>query len=303
MKGKAELVTSGPALRPRATATSPATHQNLPSPAVGAELAEFLRARRALVPPALAGLPDGGDRRVPGLRRTEVAALAGVSTDYYTRLEQGRERHPSDQVLIALARALCLDDDGIDHLFRLARTSSALPRRTPSRPSWALIELMNKLVDIPCCMVNLAFDLLAMNNAAEALYSDFSRCDNLMTMAFLDPVARTFYRQWNVAARHGVANIRALSGRFPRNTRLQALISELLDTSPDFARMWHTHDVRPRSSEVKQLHHSAVGDLTLRYESLTVTGSPELQLFTYQPEPGSPSEALLARLLSRPGPG
>ncbi|ANP50033.1 transcriptional regulator with XRE-family HTH domain [Streptomyces griseochromogenes] len=266
------------------------------------ELGDFLRARRDLVSPVDAGLPWHTSRRVPGLRREEVALLAGVSTDYYTRLEQGRERHPSEQVLEAVARALRLDGDATGYLFRLAqpapRTAVTDPARTVSPE---LTRLMNHFLDLPACVVSPALDILAANPAGQQLYSGFDRMDNLLRMVFLDPAARRFYRDWDHAAQGVVGNLRALSAPFPNDPRVAQVVGEVSLHSPAFAALWARYEVRPRTSEDKHLWHPLVGGMRLHYEAFTVTSAPGQQLFVYSAEPGTPSADALVLLRSLAG--
>ncbi|WP_435155245.1 helix-turn-helix transcriptional regulator [Amycolatopsis sacchari] len=264
------------------------------------ELGEFLRARRDLVTPAQAGLPEDGERRVPGLRREEVALLAGVSTDYYIRLEQGRERHPSDQVLDAVARALRLDEDAAAHLFRLAMPAPhTVARAASATVDPELRSLMEHFIHAPATVLGPALDVLAANSLSTALYSGFSRHDNLARMVFLDPVAVEFYVDWETTARATVASLRAGSGAFPDDPRVPEVVGELTVRSPAFADLWARHEVRPRKAEHKRFRHPRVGELVLRSQALAVTGAPGQQLFVYSAEPGSPSAdglTLLARL-------
>lgn len=264
-------------------------------------LGEFLRARREQVAPGQAGLPVDTGRRVPGLRREEVAALAGVSTDYYVRLEQGRERHPSTQVLNAVARALLLDADGVDYLFRIAGPVPQRRRRT-ERVSPHLVRLMAGWLDTPAVIVNPARDVLAINALGRALYGAFTTTDNLLRMMFLDPAAETFYVDWEPMARGSVSALRAAAGTYPDDPRLTELIGELTMKSPPFSRLWSQHEVRPRTREDKRMRHPQVGDLTLHYESFTIDGAPGQQLIVYQAEPGSPSADALALLGSLAAP-
>lgn len=268
------------------------------------ELGEFLRARRNLVTPRQAGLPEDGERRVPGLRREEVALLAGVSTDYYVRLEQGRERHPSDQVLDAVARALRLDEDAAAHLFRLAMPApQAVARVSPRTVDPGLWTLMEHSVSAPATVLGPALDVLAANSLSAALYSGFARFDNLARMVFLDPAAVEFYVDWDSVARGTVASLRAGSGAFPDHPRVSEVVGELTVRSPAFASLWARHEVRPRKSEHKRFRHPRVGELVLRSQALGVTNAPGQQLFVYSAEPGSPSAdglTLLAGLAAEP---
>ncbi|TVT56698.1 helix-turn-helix domain-containing protein [Amycolatopsis rhizosphaerae] len=262
------------------------------------QLGEYLRARRHLVTPHEAGLPDDLGRRVPGLRRDEVALLAGVSTDYYTRLEQGRERHPSEQVLQAIARALRLDEAAADHLYRLGRPA-LLPRAVTTRVSDELLRLMENLRDVPAFVVGPAQDILAANPMADTLYAGFARFDNLLRMIFLDPFAREFYGDWDTAAEVAVANLRATSVQFAGDERIERVVGELSVHSPAFAALWARYEVRPRTREDKHFRHPRVGGLHLHFESLAVTSAAGQHLSVYSAEPGSASAdglVLLRRL-------
>ncbi|MFF7331900.1 helix-turn-helix domain-containing protein [Streptomyces sp. NPDC008150] len=250
------------------------------------ELGDYLRARRAAVTPADVGLLDDGPRRVPGLRRDEVALLAGMSTDYYIRLEQGRERRPSEQVLRAIAGALRLDDAAAAHLFRLGLsvfgTAAASTSVAPE-----LLRLMDGMRDVPAFVVGVAQDVLAANALARELYGGFARYDNLLRMIFLDPFAREFYVDWDHAARIAVGNLRASSSQFPRDERIEAVVGGLSVRSPAFAGLWARYEVRPRTHEDKHFRHPRVGEMRLHFEALAVTSTPGQHLSVYSAEPGS----------------
>ncbi|WP_017545069.1 helix-turn-helix domain-containing protein [Nocardiopsis prasina] len=261
-------------------------------------LGEFLSARRSRLRPEDLGLVTYGRRRVPGLRREEVALLAGVSTDYYMRLEQGRERHPSAQVVEALARALELDGDAADHLRRLARAEGRPHGRArrDSRVSPHLARLLERWSDTPAFVLNNPLDILARNRLAEALHSDFALDDNLARMVFLDPAAHRFHREWRRTASATVAELHRAAGLNPDDPRLNEVVGELALKSAEFRSLWARHDVRGKTGDAKPLHHSEAGDLDLRYDSFTVNGAPGQQLIVYQAERGSPSEGALALL-------
>ena len=268
------------------------------------ELGEFLRARRGTVTADQVGLPAGDGRRVAGLRREEVAALAGVSVDYYTRLEQGRERHPSERVLDAIARALRLDVYAANHLLQLAL---GLPITRASgfdpRVSEALLQLMSDHVDVPAFVLGPALDVLAANDVARALYSGFARFDNLLRMVFLDPEARVFYRDWPDAASGAVRSFRAASAAFRDEPSVVDRLAELEAGSRVFVEVWARQEVRPRTNIVKDLWHRSVGDLRLTYQGFSVLDAPGQQLFLYTAESGTAAAdglTLLARTAATP---
>ncbi|UOZ04046.1 helix-turn-helix transcriptional regulator [Amycolatopsis sp. WQ 127309] len=256
-------------------------------------LGEFLRARRALTRPEQHGIPDG-DRRTPGLRRDEVAMLAGVSTDYYTRLEQGRDTHPSPQVVTALADALLLDDEAAAYLRGLA--APAKPRKArPEHAAPGLVALLDAWPHTPALVYGRYFDLLAVNPLGEALFSWLRGERNLLRGIFLEPGARVFYRDWAKIAEGCVAALRAANPD-PDDARLAELVGTLSVGSPDFARLWGKHEVRAKTATVKHFHHELAGDLTLRFENLAVTSAPGQHLVVYHAEPGGPAGDALALL-------
>lgn len=257
-------------------------------------LGEYLRARRAQVTPAEAGLPGGTRRRVPGLRREEVALLAGMSADYYVRLEQGRERNPSVQVLDALADVLRLGDDARTHLLQLAGAAPR-PRRpgTRERVDPQLRMLMDAWDAQPAIVLGRAYDVLAANTLGDALFAVGS---NLLVTVFCDPAARTFQHDWERAAHTVTAGFRQLHGAAPDDPRVREVLDDVLSRSPDFARLWAGHDVRGKTGEPKVLVHPQVGELALRMESFDVRSAPGQQLVVYHAEPGSPTAQNLALL-------
>ncbi|MFC6081737.1 helix-turn-helix transcriptional regulator [Sphaerisporangium aureirubrum] len=276
-------------------------------PEVNTDLRDFLRSRRARITPADAGLPDQrGPRRVAGLRREEVAQLAGVSVDYYVRLERGRSLHVSEAVLDAVARSLCLNDTERDHLFALARPARR-PRRPapPQRVRPGLFRVLDTLSGNPAMIIGHRLDILAANGMARALYTDFEalphRDRNLARYIFLDESARSLYADWEAAARRVVAALHLYAGRHPDDPRLAELIGELSVHDHDFRRWWADHDVHRHSNGTKLYHHPLVGDLTLHYEALTPTTDPDQLLGLYTAEPNTPSDHALRLLASWTG--
>ncbi|HLU59752.1 MAG TPA: helix-turn-helix transcriptional regulator [Pseudonocardia sp.] len=264
-------------------------------------LGDFLRARREAVTPRDVGLPGHGRRRVRGLRREEVAMLAGVSADYYVRLEQGRESSPSLQVLDAIAAALRLDGDAHDHLRRLARA----PRERRSAPagpdqvSPQLFELIDGWPDTPAFILGPALDVLAHNALAAALHSGFERFDNLARMVFLDPAGRTFYRDWEQAADSSVAELRAAYGHDPGSPRIAEVVDLLRAGSPEFAERWARHEVMRKTRQAKRLAHPDVGELDIRLQAFRVNDAPHQQLVVYQAAPAGAAAVAFAELRAR----
>lgn len=260
------------------------------------ELGAYLSARRGEVTPGKVGLPSAGLRRVPGLRREEVAMLAGVSVDYYVRLEQGRERTPSAQVVDALAVALRLTEDGRRHLFRLAGLSPRAQVAVTDRVDPSLLQLMDAWPDNPAIVYNRAYDVLASNAIADALFHDWAHSRNLMHVVFTDPAARTFYRDWHEVARNSVAGFRLGHGEAPDDPRMRRVLTELLDGSREFAELWARHDARGKALERKRFQHHEVGPLVLTMQTFDVRSSPGQELVVYHAEPGSSSSEALALL-------
>ncbi|MGW1048779.1 helix-turn-helix transcriptional regulator [Streptomyces sp. NPDC002521] len=258
-------------------------------------LSEFLRARRARVHPEDHGMPAGA-RRTPGLRREEIAVLTGVSTDYYVRLEQGRDHNPSPQVLRALAAALLLNDEEATYLRALVDP----PRRGQPQPvqEYAgpqLVSLLDAWADTPALVYGRYIDLLAVNPLGEALFTWLGGETSLITAMFLNPAAKGFYRDWADVALGCVAALRAANPD-PDDQRLQELVGELSVRSPDFARMWARHEVRAKTASTKRFRHPLVGDLTLGFETFSVNSAPGQHLVVYRAETGSPAEQTLALL-------
>ena len=268
------------------------------------ELRDFLRSRRARITPQQAGLaPQPGSRRVPGLRREEVAQLAGVSVDYYVRLERGRHVNVSETVLDALARALNLNDTERDHLFAVARPARGRRRpMPPQRVRPGLYRVLESLPGVPATVIGRRLDVLASNRLARALITDYDqrphRERNSARFMFLDPRARELYIDWEMSARSTVAALHRYAGRYPDDPQLAELVGDLSVRDPDFRRWWADHDVFQHTHGYKRLRHPVVGELTLDYESLTVTGDPEQSLGLYTAAPGSASEQALHLLAS-----
>ena len=258
-------------------------------------LGDFLRARRAGLRPEDVGMASYGVRRVAGLRREEVAVLAGVNADYYTRLEQGRERHPSPQVLDALGRALHLDTDARAHLYRLAGAPAQdqSPAHVTEQVTSSLRQLMDGYAHTPAFVMSRNLDLLATNALTDALYAPFTPADNLARMTFIDPASRHFYPDWERAAQATVANLRQAAGFDPDSPRLRELVGTLKEHSTTFARLWQAHTVRGKTQDAKHLLHPDVGPLSLTYQSFDVRDAPGQQLVIYHAEPGSSSAQAL----------
>ncbi|MFC1408329.1 helix-turn-helix domain-containing protein [Streptacidiphilus sp. N1-12] len=266
------------------------------------ELRDYLRSRRARITPAEAGLPQTGARRVPGLRREEVAMLAGVSVDYYVRLERGRNLNVSEAVLDAVARALRLNAVERDHLFTLARPTRARRRPAPpQRVRTGLLRVVEQWTESPAILIGHRNDVLACNRLARVFYTDFDALPrherNMTRYLFLDESARELYTDWESAARGSVAGLHLYAGRHQDDPRLAELVGELSVRDRDFRRWWADHDVLRRSHGSKSYHHPVAGDLTLEYEVFNPTGDPDLTLGLYTVEPGSPSQQAL-RLLA-----
>jgi transcriptional regulator with XRE-family HTH domain len=272
------------------------------------EVREFLTSRRAKITPGQAGLPVAGQRRVPGLRRSEVAALAGMSVEYYAKLERGHLAGVSAGVLDAIARALQLDDAERAHLLRLAHeadgSNAILRRRRPKQPVArpGLRWMLDSITTAPAIIGNDRSDLLEANHLGRALYCDLyadpTRPPNFARFTFLDGAARRFYPDWDLAADMTVANLRTAAGKDPHDKGLHDLVGELSTRSDDFRRRWGAHNVRTHGTGVKHFHHHVVGELALTYESMDLRAEPDLSMTIYTAEPGSPSEDALRLLAS-----
>jgi transcriptional regulator with XRE-family HTH domain len=262
-------------------------------------IGEYLRARRELVRPEDVELPDAGShRRVPGLRREEVAMLAGVSADYYVRLEQGRDQHPSAQVLDALARALQLDDHATAHLHRLAAPPVRRRRRSP-RPEKvpaSILRLIASWNETPAYVYGRYMDVLAANPLATAVAPYYAPGQNLVRAAFFDPRVRDMYGDWEWVTESTVAGLRALVGPDVDDPRLNELVGELSVRSERFRQLWARHDARPKRSGTSLLDHPQVGPLELSYEKLPIPDTNCQTLVIYHAEPGTPSAQALTLL-------
>jgi transcriptional regulator with XRE-family HTH domain len=264
-------------------------------------IGEFLRARREQVHPEEVGVTHLGRRRVLGLRREELATLAGVSFDYYVRLEQGRERRPSEQVLEALARALMLDVDATAHLHELARPAPRRrKRRAPAkRVRPGLLRLLTTWSQTPAFITGPRTDVLAANAIATALNPTWEAGSNIVRWLFLDePDARALYPDFEIVAAECAASLRATVGPNLDDPELIELIGELSLKSELFRRLWARHDILETSQGIKRLTHPLVGPLELPYESFTVNGAEEQLLIICHADPGSPTERSLALLSS-----
>jgi transcriptional regulator with XRE-family HTH domain len=272
------------------------------------EIREFLRSRRDRIAPEVAGLPAyGGKRRVKGLRREEVALLAGVSVEYYVRMERGSLAGTSDAVLDALASALQLNEAERDHLFHLARQSGAPSgrrnRKPPATVRPELQQVLDAITGAPALIRNGRHDILAMNHLARALYSpvlaDPRRPANTARFVYLNPdVAETFFDDYDQVARNAAAMLRMEAGRNPHDEALFALVGELSTYSPLFRRHWASQDVRVHGYGSKRVHHPVVGQLDLDFESMDLPTDPGLQLNVYTAPAGGPAADNLALLAS-----
>jgi len=275
-----------------------------------AEVREFLTSRRAKITPQQAGVPQAGQRRVPGLRRSEVAALAGVSVEYYAKLERGALGGVSAGVLDAIGRALQLDDAERRHLFLLAQaadgTAAAMRPRRRAPAQWAAKPSLQWALDCittgPAIVGNNRSDLLAANHLGRALYADVyadpTCVPNLARFAFLDSAAHRLYPDWDHMADITVANLRTAAGQDPHDKALHDLVGELSTHSDDFRRRWAAHNVRTHGTGNKHFHHHIVGALTLAYESLDLRAESGLTMTIYAAEPDSPTAHSLALLAS-----
>jgi transcriptional regulator with XRE-family HTH domain len=272
------------------------------------ELSQFLTSRRAKITPEQAGLPTYGQRRVPGLRREEVASLAGVSVEYYRRLERGNATAASDAVLEALADALRLDDAERAHLFDLARAAGPIPprrRRAGGSSSQRVRPVLQRILDsitAPATVSNMRSDYVAANELGRALYAPLfespEQPPNSARFTFLDPAAQEFFLDWEKTAKDLVASLRSMAGRNPFDRALSDLVGELSTRSDAFRTWWAAHNVRSHQTGSKRLHHPVVGELELSYEVMELAADNGLRLAIFTAEPGSRSERALDLLAS-----
>ncbi|MFJ3640192.1 helix-turn-helix domain-containing protein [Streptomyces sp. NPDC090108] len=273
------------------------------------EIKDFLMTRRARITPDQVGMPSSGRRRVPGLRREEVALLAGVSAEYYVQIERGQVTGVSDEVLHAIAAALRLDEVETAHLFDLARAAStragrkqARARSTRRQVPESVQALIDTMVTAPAIVQNAHLDIVATNPLGRALYGAVHERQpeppNLARFIFLDAAADEIFPAWEKAADDAVALLRVEATRSPYSRAVTGLIGELATRSSEFRTRWAAHDVRAHLNGTKEFHHPAVGDMTLRFEALGVTSAPGLTVIGYTAEPGSPSHRALMLLAS-----
>ncbi|POM25305.1 hypothetical protein BTM25_39490 [Actinomadura rubteroloni] len=265
------------------------------------DLREFLRTRRARISPDDVGLPPQlGTRRVPGLRREEVALLAGISAEYYERFERGRTKGVSSAVLDAVSRVLALDAAERDHLYALAAPTRGQPVSPPTqRVRPGLRRIVDSITDVPVLVLGHRSDVLAANPLARAFYTDFDALapnDRNMVRYLFGDESRELYDDWAATARTVVAGLRKYAGRYPHDPKLAALVGDLSVRDPDFRRWWAAHDVYVRDHGSKRYHHPVVGELELGYEAFTPAGEVGLTLGIHSVEPDSPSQQALALL-------
>jgi transcriptional regulator with XRE-family HTH domain len=274
------------------------------------DLREFLTTRRARLTPDQVGLPNfGGRRRVPGLRREEVALIAGMSTEYYVRLERGNATGVSEAVLEGISRALRLDDAERSHLYDLVRAANqgARPQRRRGRAGTQQVrpgvqQLIDAMENVPAFVQNGRLDIIAINRLGYAVFSEMyvqpQRPANFGRFVFLAPRAQAFYRDWDNAAHQTVALLRTEAGRAPHDRDLTDLVGQLSTRSDAFRTLWASHDVRDHRTGIKAITHPVVGDLDLSYEAMGLSSEPGLLLLAYTAAPGSPSDDALRVLMS-----
>jgi transcriptional regulator with XRE-family HTH domain len=262
-------------------------------------LGGYLRARRELVTPQQAGIPESGVRRVPGLRREEVAMLAGISADYYLRLERGRDRHPSVQVLESIARVLQLDDEHFAYLLTLVAEVPRQRKRRPRRqaPPSGVLKLLDSLVQ-PAFIEDRYFDIVAANRMATALSPGLVAGGNQLRDLFLDEAEQALHPEWEKVTECFVANLRQAVGTDVDDPRFIELTGELCLASPRFGQLWARHEVRGQRGTPLLINHPQVGEMTLNRERLAVNGADDLMLVVYHPDAGSADADKLALLAS-----
>ncbi len=277
---------------------------------IRAEVRDFLRTRRAKITPQSVGLPSDGQRRVPGLRRSEVATLAGVSIEYYSKLERGYLSGVSASVLDAIARALQLDTAEREHLYDLAQAADGSATRSRGRrrsdqqwvPRPSLQWVLDAMRDAPAIVTNGRSDLLLTNDLSRAMYSQVLAAPavtpNFARFTFLDDASRRFYPDWDFFADITVATLRTEAGRNPHDQLLHELVGELSTLSEEFRTRWSAHDVRIHTTGTKHFRHEVVGDLVLSYETVPLISEPGLTMTVYAAEPGSSSQESLRLLAS-----
>ncbi|WP_181792816.1 helix-turn-helix transcriptional regulator [Streptomyces sp. WELS2] len=272
------------------------------------EIREFLATRRAKITPQQAGLPAfGGNRRVPGLRREEVALLAGVSIDYYARLERGQLAGASEEVLDALSRALQLDEAERAHLHDLAAAQRHRPprravRKTKNAVPASLTRVLDSMTESPAFIRNGRLDILAINPLGRALYAPLFTTSavpaNIARFQFLDPTSRSFFPDWNTSVNTTVSLLRTEAGRAPQDAELTGLIGELVTRSDEFRTAWAKHNVRLHHAGCKTFRHPAIGEITLDFDAMELPAHPGLTLTAYSAEPGTPAHDTLRLLAS-----
>lgn len=256
------------------------------------ELAEFLRARREATRPDQVGLPTGRGRRTPGLRREEVAMLAGVSLTWYTWLEQGRRINASDDVLLSIGRALRLDDAGLDHLLSLTVPGTATVS-APAEPPSALVRLLDALMPAPSYVLGPHWEFVGWNAAQERLYPRITSLDpprrNLLWVLFADPATRDLIVDWDIHARQALAEFRSATSAIRHDPAMTELIEILTDESAEFASWWSDHDVSGFETRLRRFRHPTAGTLTFEYQQLTPAEWPALRVVAQLPVPGDDS--------------
>jgi transcriptional regulator with XRE-family HTH domain len=258
------------------------------------DLGAFLRRRRAAARPESLPFATSGQRRVPGLRRDEVAMLASISIEYYTRLEQGREGHPSQQVVAALCQSLGLAPEEARYLHQLADLAWTPAPGNGRDIDGKLLRLMRGWSGSPAFVLDPILDIRAMNRLAADLFDPFRSTDNLVEMVFLDPAARTFYADWPSASESVVARLRASAAHSGERARKRAIVARLIEASPEFGALWARHDVAPMPVALT-LDHPTMGELVLDVQAFEIAGEPGSQLVVYHAEPDSISERRIRR--------